>query len=140
MLQVTNASFCFPGLLIVENVLLNSTASSLAVFDREAVLDLVDGERELLEDLADMFREDLPRNVERVENAISVGDTRIIHDVAHQLKSSVGNLGGRAAQNAVQQLEQTARDGQLENSRELFSECRLELDRFCQALDAFLSE
>ena len=42
------------------------TTETLAVLDRAAALDLVDGEMELLEDLAGMFLEDLPSNVEQI--------------------------------------------------------------------------
>lgn len=119
--------------------MLDSIESPLAIFDRDAVLDLVDGEMELLQDLAGMLLEDLPGNVEQIENAIAAGDVSTVHHVTHQLKSSVGNLGGRAAQNAVQQLEQNARDGHIDGSQELFANCRYELDRFCTELNAFLA-
>ena len=115
------------------------TTETLAVLDRAAVLDLGDGEMELLEDLAGMFLEDLPGNVEQIESAIAAGDTSTVHQVTHQLKSSVGNLGGRAAQQAVQQLEQHARHGHVDGSTELFASCRQELDRFCEELNVFLS-
>lgn len=119
--------------------MLNQMELPLPVFDLDAVLELVDGEIELLQEIAEMFQSDLPSNMEQVRNALTAGNTEVVHQVTHRLKSTVGNLGGRAAHKAVQDLEKSARDGQTENTDELFANFQHELTHFSDTLAEFLA-
>lgn len=112
----------------------------LAVFDRDGVLDLVDGEVELLQELAEMFLEDLPGQVELIQNAIAASDASTVNSVTHQLKSSVGNLGGRASQEVIRKLEEASREENLSDANEQFAICQRELEQFQAALSDFLNE
>ena len=112
----------------------------LTVFDREGVLDLVDGEVELLQELADMFLEDPPGQIELIQTALAANDAEAVQSVTHQLKSSIGNLGGRAAQEVVRKLEDASRESHLADADELFAKCQRELEQFQAALSDFLAE
>jgi HPt (histidine-containing phosphotransfer) domain-containing protein len=118
----------------------DSQGPPLAIFDREAVLDLVDGEVELLQELAEMFLEDLPGQIELIQNALATSDAAAVQSVTHQLKSSVGNLGGRAAQEVVRELEDASRENNLVDANEQFEICQRELKQFQTALSEFLVE
>ena len=112
----------------------------LAVFDRDGVLDLVDGEVELLQELAEMFLDDLPGQVELIQSALAASDASAVNLVTHQLKSSVGNLGGRAAHEVIHKLEDASREDNLADANEQFAICQRELEQFQAALSDFLNE
>ena len=126
---------CFPECLM-------SLPSMLPppVFDRDAVLDFVDGEFDLLQELVQDFLQELPSQVVQIQNAITEGDAAVVHNVTHQLKSSIGNLGGRAAYEVVQDLELASGKRDFSTADGQFSECRYELTQFCMALSGFLAE
>lgn len=120
--------------------MLESSDKPLVVFDRDAVLDLVDGEVELLQELAEMFLQDLPSQIELIQKALAVSDPVAVQRVTHQLKSSVGNLGGRSAHRYVRELEQSSREGDLADADEQFAKCQQELAQFSVALSEFLAQ
>jgi HPt (histidine-containing phosphotransfer) domain-containing protein len=123
-----------------ESLMPHSQELPLAVFDRDGVLDLVDGEVELLQELAEMFLDDLPGQVELIQSALAASDASAVNLVTHQLKSSVGNLGGRAAHEVIHKLEDASREDNLADANEQFAICQRELEQFQAALSDFLNE
>ena len=116
------------------------TEVATPVFDRDAVLDMVDGEIEFLHELIEMFLDDLPNYRDSLKSAIDDDDPATLQQTAHRMKSSVGNLGGREAQAAVIDLEKIARAGDLTNAPELLESCNEKLDRFSAVLNSVLEE
>lgn len=114
---------------------MSDTATQAPVFDRESVLDMVDGEIDFMQELIEMFLEDLPGHLDTIRQGIGGNDATVVQQTAHRLKSSVGNLGGRAAQESVIELEHEARSGSVAGANELFQRCEFELDRFQQELE-----
>jgi histidine phosphotransfer protein HptB len=117
-----------------------STEESAPVFDRESVLDMVDGDVEFMLELIEMFLADLPTYHESIHTAVANGDAAALQQVTHRMKSSVGNLGGREAQAAVMQLESAARNCDLENAASLLRGCQEKIDRFGAKLTSVLNE
>lgn len=113
--------------------------SSADVFDLQSVLDMVDGELDFVRDLVDMYLSNFPEQNDELRAAFAAGDAEKVRKVAHRLKSSTGNLGGRRAQAAVVELEYQAMDGQLDGADALFAQCQTELGAFEQTLRAFLA-
>ncbi len=109
------------------------------VFDLQSVLDMVDGELDFVRDLVGMFLTNLPEQNEGLRSAFAAGDAQKVQKLAHRLKSSTGNLGGRRAQAAVVELEHQAADGHLSESDALFAQCQTELSVFEQTLRGFLA-
>ena len=117
-----------------------SESNVSAVFDRQSVLDMVDGELEFVHELVEMFLADLPQHLGNIRGGLSAGNPDQVQKVAHRLKTSVGNLGGRRAQPCVIELEQLARSGTLNGADPLFAQCERELQTFEQTLRDFLAE
>ena len=115
------------------------TDADSVVFDRQAVLDMVDGEVDFVCELINMFLTDLPPQLDAVRAAMSAQSSEGVYKTCHRLKTSVGNLGGNKARVFVVELEQHARAGQLENSQHLFNACLHELNAFQAELRAFLA-
>ena len=78
-----------------------------------------DGDPELLVDLINMFLEDGPIKVKAVQDGVASGDLEMAERAAHSLKGSSGNLGCRQVQAICEELQISARNNELEKSREL---------------------
>jgi HPt (histidine-containing phosphotransfer) domain-containing protein len=110
------------------------------VFDKESVLDMVDGEVEFVQELVEMFLEDFPDQLDTLQTGMANDDADAVQKVGHRLKGSIGNLGGRRAQYTVRDLEELARRGHLSGTDEIYAQCITELQAFQTELNTFMSE
>ena len=69
--------------------------------------------RELLRELASLFRGDCPQRMAEIRHAIVHRDGPRLESAAHYLKGSAGNLGSRPAFEAVGRLERDGRERNL---------------------------
>lgn len=113
---------------------MSDVATDNVVFDRDSVIDMVDGEIDFMQELIEMFLDDLPTHIETIRQGISSNDAESVQQVTHRLKTSVGNLGGRRAQPLVKELEQQARTGSVAGTDDLFARCEFEIEQFQQEL------
>lgn len=117
-----------------------SLLATSEIFDRQSVLDMVDGELDFVHELIELFLTNLPEQISKLRTGAVTSDSSTVQKVAHRLKSSIGNLGGRRAQEAITQLEDVALDGDLSRVDELLAQFERELSAFEQALRGFLAE
>ena len=110
------------------------------VLDRDVVLELIDGEIDQLQELVEVFLQSLPAQVVQIQDALMEGDSAAVEQVAHQLKSSVRELGGLAACDVMNRLEVASKDRELSGADDQLTACRRELTQFCVALSGFLAE
>lgn len=104
--------------------------------DLAALMETVGGDEELVAELAGLFVEDAPSQVEDIRGAILRRDARALNEAAHKLKGSVANFGATAAQEIAYALEIMGREGQLATASAAFERLEREMGR----LVAFLSE
>lgn len=90
-------------------------ANQLAVLDRAIALSRVGGDAELLQEMAQLFLEECPSQLESVRAAVRARDAKALERSAHSLKGSVGNFGAAAAHQAALTLEMLGRRGELEH-------------------------
>jgi PAS domain S-box-containing protein len=102
--------------------------------DWQAALARLDGDGELLGELAQLFLNDLPKQLTAVREAIEQQQRQALERAAHTLKGSVGNFAARAAFQAVRNLEMLARQGNLTEAPEAFKALEVEIDRLERAL------
>ena len=100
------------------------------------LLERVDGDRDLLLELARMFREDAPTLLANVRQAASARDAEALERAAHALKGSCANFGATAARDAAFALEQRGRSRQLDQVDEHVALIGSEIERLCDALFA----
>ena len=96
----------------------------------------VEGDHQLLADMAKLFLDDGPKLFSDVRSAIAGHDSKALERAAHALKSSTGNFSAHPAYEATLQLEKIGRDGDLARAEEA---CRLldqELARLWPVLEA----
>jgi CheY-like chemotaxis protein len=81
--------------------------------DRAAVLARLDGDEELLAELAGLFIQESPKRLSAIQQAIEQDDAQGLERAAHALKGSVGNFVIPTAVKAAQTLETMGREGNL---------------------------
>ena len=62
-------------------------------FDPDDVLARVEGNRDLLAELVDIFRAEYPRLLANLRHSVETGDARGVQEAAHAIKGTVGNFG-----------------------------------------------
>ena len=84
------------------------------VLDRATALARVGGDLDLLKEIAALFLEEYPRELDDIRKALATGDAHLLEHAAHGLKGAVANFGARAAVDAAFQLEQLGKAGKLD--------------------------
>ncbi len=100
----------------------------------------VEGDRDLLHDLIDIFRENCPKQLGALREAVASNDAKEIAAASHALKGMLANLAGRRASAAAARLEQSARRGELEKAREGLVGLGREIARLAAALEEMCPE
>jgi len=133
----------------IDTVLAGPAASSLdapaaqaaqGVFDRAAALSRLEGDAELLSELAAIFLEDSPRLMQKLREAIDRLDSEELARTAHTLKGSVGNFAALPALEAAQHLEAVAKAGNLVDAEKAYLALEEEIQRLRPALEALVEE
>ena len=86
---------------------------STDIIDVPEVLEWVDGDKELLGELVDLFLEESPSMLPDVKEAVAQNDAKALEYAAHTLKGSVGNFVAEDACEAAFVLEKAGRAGSL---------------------------
>jgi len=113
-----------------------STKSTTDAIDLDATLERLDGDRNLFQELANVFREDCPRMVERMRRAIVMHDAKGLEGCAHTLKGSSANLGALAVSHAAAEIERLAGTGSVESTSVEFRVLQEELERAFAELES----
>jgi HPt (histidine-containing phosphotransfer) domain-containing protein len=103
------------------------------VLDVQALLDSVGGDRELLDELAGTFAEEVPGWIATLRAALAAGDTETLFRVAHGVNGAVGYFRASGVQRPAADLESMGRRGNLEGAPaalELLENGLLKLNRF----------
>jgi len=80
----------------------------IPVLDQNAlghIMEVGDGEAELLKELLGMFERDQPPRLDNLMAAINSGDMKTIRDIAHAIRGSAGTMGAARLRAAAGILE-----------------------------------
>jgi HPt (histidine-containing phosphotransfer) domain-containing protein len=110
------------------------TTAVAAPFDKAALLERVDGDTELLREMAELFFADNARLVGAVRAAVAAGDAEALRVAAHTLKGSVGNFCAGEAAAAARELEVMGRAGELGGAADALRRLEGALATFVSAL------
>src|ERR1044071_1881420 len=105
------------------------------LLDRAMALSRVGGDLDLLKEIAVLFLDEYPRELDEIREALSSGDAKTLERTAHGLKGAVANFGARAAVDAAFLLEQSGRAQKLEQAPHVLAE----LERALAVLHAELA-
>lgn len=105
-----------------------------AAFSFEAVLRHYRGDRELVSDMAAAYLDEVPDRLVDLRAAVECGNLEALERNAHGLKGSTSYFYATSAVNALQQLQQAGRDGDLAAARDILTTAIREVEAVANEL------
>ena len=99
-------------------------------FDFSMAMEIVDGDMELLREIAALFLDDCLQKIGLIREGIRAGDAGMIEEVANSLKGAAGNIGARQLEQSLLELEMVGKEGKL-------LEAEIDLADLEQGIEAF---
>ena len=107
-------------------------------FNRAVALEQMEGDEELLAELAELFMGDSARLLAEIKQTIAGKKSEGLERAAHTLKGAASSLGAGGAVAVAQQLEEMGRTGKLVEAETVYAGLEVELGRLNQALGELL--
>ncbi|MCK4619164.1 MAG: response regulator [Desulfobacterales bacterium] len=105
-----------------------------SVFDRTAFLDRIGGDKNICQEIIGIFLQDVPRQIESLENTISKNNPALVDRQAHTLKGASGNVGAVSLQDAAMQLELAGKNNDLSRATEILNTIKKEFEKVKKAM------
>jgi len=105
-----------------------------SLLDRDAILERMDGDVELLDEIVVLFLEDLPRLVAAMRESLANADAAGLRMAAHAMKGSLSNFGSLPSGTLASELEAMGRDENLDNAAPVFAYFLTSLERLKPAM------
>ena len=103
--------------------------------DEAAALDMVEGERDLLEEILDLFQECTRERVDDLKDAVSSGELEGVGSAAHAIKGAAANICAERIRVLAAQMESDARQGAVGDIAEMCDMLEAEVDRFTNEVE-----
>jgi PAS domain S-box-containing protein len=104
--------------------------------DRDALLDRLGGDSQLLSELIEIYLNQNPSLLAAAQRALQEKNARELARVAHTIKGSAGNFLAHATVQTAERLEAFAEEGDFSRAREAMSALGREMERLDQTLNA----
>ena len=114
----------------------SSLPDTAKIVDVQSLLDDLGGDRALLASMLEVFKEDCPKLLGDVRDAVSQGALEQLRSAAHSLKGMLGGLGASAAFQAALTLENIGRGIDTLDCHEGLRLLERETERVLKALDS----
>ena len=114
-------------------------AINLSVLDALREID-PDGSMELAHEIMRTFLESAQKRVAHIEQAVREGDSEMLGQAAHALKSSTANVGAETLSGLYNQLEKLGRESRIDEAHALLEQVRKEHQRAVTDMQALLME
>lgn len=112
----------------------------MEILDAKLLLHNVDGDRELLEEIIQLYFDSSAAMLTAVRTAVGAADGEAIERSAHRLKGSLGNLGAQSAAAAASELESLGRRNSMTGLEQALAKLEEELARLKPCLEGLLKE
>jgi len=89
------------------------------IIDLKDVLERVQDDKELLDELFDIYQEDFVAKRKALGDAIAAHDIVKIKEVAHSMKGSSGNISAKSLYASCLKLELLAKEGKTDGMQEI---------------------
>jgi len=110
------------------------------IFDKEMVMERLDGDETFFRELLGMFLDDVPIQLERMQNQLKEEDFGALERQAHTLKGAAMSLGGMGLQKAALELEVAARNHEPDRASILLGSFEKEFAEFGKAVAAGMQD
>jgi CheY-like chemotaxis protein len=94
----------------------NPSPGKMGSWDAGQVLAKLGGNEKLFHELLEIFREESPKNLDKLRQAISQGDSETVANIAHSLKGELGYFGISGVCECARELEEMGRRQDLEGA------------------------
>jgi HPt (histidine-containing phosphotransfer) domain-containing protein len=94
----------------------------------EALVEMVGGDREFIDDLIDTFLADAVEQLADLDAAVAAGDASALTRPAHSMKSSSLNVGALELGRLGRELEAQGREGQIAGAAERVAEAHRQFE------------
>jgi PAS domain S-box-containing protein len=111
-----------------------SNDGPLVVWDETFLLRLLEGDREMVDEVIAEYMEDAPNKLAALASALASGKVEEIRMCAHSIKGSAGSVGADALRSAAFDMETAARSGDLAGAVALSKKLEREFDRLKEAM------
>jgi len=116
------------------------SVDSVGVLDLKNALARLDGNRELLNEVAEIFLGQYPSLIGNIRSAIANRDARSLEYACHSLRGSIDNFGAVAACELALTLEMIGRAGNLPEGMSAMTALEAELEQVNAAIAGLLQE
>ena len=113
----------------VEEVI-DVTESTLPVLDRETLVERLFGDPDLVAEILDVFRDDVPSKLTGLRDALAQSDVETVTRLAHTVKGAAANVCAEALREVAMQVEHASREGDLERAASMLDALDAEFERF----------
>ncbi len=104
------------------------------LIDMEELMEIMDGDKELLLDCFDEFLSSMPESLAEIQSSIEQGDASGLDESAHKLKGSLKYMAAEQAADIAYQLEAMGKEQNLVSANDTFKTLREE----CEKVKAFM--
>jgi len=115
---------------------MNPTTPQL--FSATELLEMVDGDTELLRDMLTLFEEDSEKWLRAIREAIETGDPETLKQAAHALKGSLASLTAEVLREKAHQLEMMGKNGTTAGAESVYQELASDIQQLQAQLNDFI--
>ncbi len=108
----------------------NELLTASTVFNRQALLDRLMGDREMVTQIIDSFIDSTSQIIKDTSLAVQTGDTEQCKMLGHSLKGAAANVGAEALSQIAYAIEKAGREHHLDDASEMLSDLSREFERF----------
>jgi two-component system sensor histidine kinase/response regulator len=105
----------------------------------DAALEALDGDRDLLRELLQVFLAEAPRQLAQIRQAVDQRDAPILARSAHTLKGSLGHFQADDAAEQAHRLELAGKQGAFAGTADALNALSAELERLMPTMRAFVA-
>lgn len=110
------------------------------VFDYDDFLERMDGDRELLREVIEIFLEDAPAQLSALQDACRLADPAAMEKAAHTLKGAAANISAKALQQLSGTMQELIRKGQAAQAERLMNDMESQYGKLDRMLRACLAD
>ncbi len=103
-------------------------AQTGSLFDREGLLNRLQGDEDLFAEIVALFLEDAPRQIANLKEALMEGDCEKMMRHGHTLKGAAANFGAEPLRNVALQIETAGRNKQIDRLSRLIEQAERDFD------------
>jgi signal transduction histidine kinase/CheY-like chemotaxis protein/HPt (histidine-containing phosphotransfer) domain-containing protein len=107
---------------------------ALVTINPASILERLGGDRTVLREISDLFRQDSVRLLSDIDRALSSGDAEQLERSAHSLKGSAGLFGATQVLETAACLERLGRTGELAAGRDALERLARQVEALCATL------